>query len=168
MYHLIKGIIYQKKHGLADFMRHVIIRDMEESDIPSVVEIENISFSTPWSSHSFMKEIHKPYAISRVAVTDYRVVGYICAERIIDEAHILNLAVHPDYRKMGIGGLLVSTILGELRNTSCRYIYLEVRASNHTAIRLYERFNFKIVGIRKGYYMLPEEDAYVMMLELDK
>lgn len=141
---------------------------MRESDIPNVVEIENISFSTPWSSQSFKKEIYKPYSISRVAIMDNRVVGYICAERIIDEAHILNLAVHPDCRKVGIGSLLVSTVLEELINTGCRYVYLEVRASNIAAIRLYEGFGFKIIGIRKHYYAMPEEDAYVMMLEFKK
>lgn len=141
---------------------------MRESDIPNVVEIENISFSTPWSAQSFKKEIYKPYSISRVAIMDSRIVGYICAGRIIDEAHILNLAVHPDCRKMGIGRLLVSTVLEELINTGCRYVYLEVRASNIAAIRLYEGFGFKKIGIRKHYYVMPEEDAYVMMLEFKK
>lgn len=144
---------------------HVLIREMRESDIPYIVEIENISFSTPWSSYSFMREIYKPYSISRVAMVDDRVVGYICAERILDEAHILNLAVHPDSRRMGIGSLLVSTVLDELKKTGCRYVYLEVRVSNIPARRLYERFKFKVVGIRRRYYALPEEDAYVMMLE---
>lgn len=149
-------------------MRHVEIREMREADIATIVEIENISFSTPWSSYSFKKEIYKPYSIPKVAVINNRVVGYICVERIIDEAHILNLAVHPDFRKIGIGSLLVSNILEELRSTGCRYVYLEVRASNIAAKRLYERFGFKVIGIRKHYYIRPEEDAYVMMLELDE
>lgn len=149
-------------------MRHIVIREMRVEDIPAVVEIENLSFSIPWSSRSFMSEIYKPYSIARVAIIGDRVVGYICAERIIDEAHILNLAVHPDFRRMGIGRFLVSRVLEELRKTGCRYIYLEVRVSNIAARRLYERFRFKVVGIRKGYYALPEEDAYVMMLELEK
>lgn len=149
-------------------MRHVEIREMREEDIPSIVEIENISFSTPWSSSSFKKEVYKPYAIPKVAVIKDRVVGYICVERIIDEAHILNLAVHPEFRKMGIGSLLVSTILDELKGTGCRYVYLEVRVSNIAAKRLYERLRFKVIGVRKHYYIRPEEDAYVMMLELDE
>lgn len=147
-------------------MRSLEIREAKERDIPSIVEIENMSFSAPWSFDSFMKEIHKPYSIPRVAVMDKKVVGYIFAERIIDEAHILNLAVHPKHRKMGIGTLLVSTMIEELKRTGCRYIYLEVRSSNHAAKRLYERFKFKVVGIRRHYYVFPEEDAYVMMLEL--
>lgn len=149
-------------------MRHVEIREMREADLATIVEIENISFSTPWSSYSFKKEIYKPYSIPKVAVINNRIVGYICVERIIDEAHILNLAVHPDFRKMGIGSLLVSNILDELRTTGCRYVYLEVRASNVAAKKLYERFGFEVVGIRKHYYIRPEEDAYVMMLELDE
>lgn len=149
-------------------MRHVEIREMREADLATIVEIENISFSTPWSSYSFKKEIYKPYSIPKVAVINNRIVGYICVERIIDEAHILNLAVHPDFRKMGIGSLLVSNILDELRTTGCRYVYLEVRASNVAAKKLYERFGFEVIGIRKHYYIRPEEDAYVMMLELDE
>lgn len=149
-------------------MRHVEIREMREADLATIVEIENISFSTPWSSYSFKKEIYKPYSIPKVAVINNRIVGYICVERIIDEAHILNLAVHPDFRKMGIGSLLVSNILDELRTTGCRYVYLEVRASNVAAKKLYERFGFEVIGIRKHYYIHPEEDAYVMMLELNE
>lgn len=149
-------------------MRHIEIRKMREADIATILEIENISFSTPWSSYSFKKEIYKPYSIPKVAVINNRVVGYICVERIIDEAHILNLAVHPDFRRMGIGSLLVNNSLEELRGTGCRYVYLEVRVSNVVAKKLYERFGFKVIGIRKHYYVRPEEDAYVMMLELDE
>jgi ribosomal-protein-alanine N-acetyltransferase len=147
-------------------MRHIVIREMKESDIPHVVEIENISFSTPWSSHSFLREIYKPYSISMVALIGDRILGYICAEMIIDEAHILNLAVHPDFRRMGVGSLLVSRLLEEVERKGCRYIYLEVRTSNLAAKRLYERFNFKVVGVRRHYYVHPDEDALIMMLEL--
>ncbi len=148
------------------YMRQVTIREMKESDIPQVVEIENFSFSTPWSLHSFLKEIYKPSSIPKVAVINDMIVGYICVERVIDEAHILNLAVHHEYRKMGIGSLLVNTILEELKGSGCKYVYLEVRKSNIAAKRLYEKFNFKVVGIRKNYYTLPEEDACIMLLEL--
>ncbi|GAB4411134.1 MAG: ribosomal protein S18-alanine N-acetyltransferase [Thermodesulfovibrionales bacterium] len=147
-------------------MRQILIRDMLPQDIGSVIQIERMSFSTPWSETSFFTEIYKPYSIARVALLDDTVVGYICIEHIMEEAHILNLAVHPDYRRMGIATTLIRNIIDELKARSCRYIYLEVRDSNYIAKRLYGGLGFKVEGIRKGYYTSPKEDAVVMMLEV--
>jgi len=152
-------------------MTELTIRELRESDIPSVVEIENISFTTPWSEILFFNEIYKQRSIAKVAVIEeacsvQRVVGYICANFVADEGHILNLAVHPDFRKKGIAKTLVENILEELKETDCRFLYLEVRASNNTARELYGGFGFSVVGTRKKYYNKPEEDAVVMMLKI--
>ncbi len=152
-------------------MTELTIRELRESDIPSVVEIENISFTTPWSEILFFNEIYKQRSIAKVAVIEeacsvQRVVGYICANFVADEGHILNLAVHPDFRKKGIAKTLVENILEELKETECRFLYLEVRASNNAARELYEGFGFSVVGTRKKYYNKPEEDAVVMMLKI--
>lgn len=144
----------------------ILIREMREEDVPSVSEIEGLSFSQPWSKTSFLSEIHKSRSISRVAVLDSAVVGYICAELVTDEGHILNLGVHPDYRRKGISTALVASVIEVLRQRSCRVLFLEVRASNHAARRLYERFGFSVVGERKNYYVSPVEDAVIMTLEL--
>lgn len=147
-------------------MKQILIRNMWEEDLQSVSRIERMSFSLPWSETSFFNEIHKPRALSKVAVLDDKVVGYMCAEHIADEGHILNLAVHQDYRKMGIATALVENILEELKINACRFLYLEVRDSNYIAKRLYQGFGFKIVGTRKNYYVAPIEDAVIMMLEI--
>ncbi|HBG92028.1 MAG TPA: ribosomal-protein-alanine N-acetyltransferase [Nitrospiraceae bacterium] len=142
------------------------IRTMQESDLPSIVKIERLSFSTPWSETSFFNEIYKQRSIPKVAVIDDRIAGYICANHVADEGHILNLAVHPDFRGKGIANTLVENILEELKENACRFLYLEVRASNNAARKLYEGFGFSVVGTRKEYYTEPKEDAVIMMLRL--
>lgn len=139
---------------------------MEEEDVASVVQIERMSFSTPWPETSFLKEIYKPRAIIKAAEVDEAVVGYISVEYVLDEAHILNLAVHPDYRRMGIATALVEYVIERLRERACRFLYLEVRASNRVARLLYEGFGFRIIGRRKNYYISPVEDGLIMMLDL--
>lgn len=153
-------------------MTELTIRELRESDIPFVIEIERISFTTPWSEILFFNEIYKQRSIAKVAIMEetcsvQRVVGYICANHVADEGHILNLAVHPDFRKKGIAKTLVENILEELKETDCRFLYLEVRASNYAARELYEGFGFSVVGTRKGYYAEPKEDAVIMSLRLD-
>ncbi|MGD0884456.1 MAG: ribosomal protein S18-alanine N-acetyltransferase [Thermodesulfovibrionales bacterium] len=147
-------------------MKKIVIRDMDEQDIPSVVQIERQSFSTPWSASSFLNEIHKSRSIARVAILDGTVIAYICAEQVMDEGHILNLAVHADYRRMRIAVCLVENVIDALKLAKCRFLYLEVRASNLIAQGLYKSLSFKIIGIRKTYYLAPEEDAVIMMLEI--
>ncbi|MBT9536695.1 MAG: ribosomal protein S18-alanine N-acetyltransferase [Nitrospirae bacterium] len=147
-------------------MEGLTIRAMRESDLPSVVAIERLSFSTPWSEILFFNEIYKQRSIPKVAVIGDRIAGYICANHVADEGHILNLAVHPDFGRRGIANTLVENILEELKENACRFLYLEVRASNNAARKLYEGFGFSVVGTRKGYYTEPKEDAVIMMLRL--
>jgi len=139
---------------------------MQESDLPSVVEIERLSFTTPWSERLFFNEIYKQRAIAQVAAVGNRVIGYICSNYAADEGHILNLAVHPDFRGRGIAKRLVKEILAELKENACRFLYLEVRASNNIAREFYEGLGFEVIGRRNGYYTEPNEDAVLMMLRL--
>ncbi len=148
-------------------MEGLIIRELLEHDLPEVVGIENISFTTPWSETLFFNEIYKQRSIAKVAIIGEKIVGYICANYVADEGHILNLAVHPDFRGKGIAKTLVKNILGDLKETDCRFLYLEVRDSNNAAKELYGGFGFKVVGTRKKYYNKPEEDAVIMSLRLD-
>jgi len=151
---------------MADGSEKILIREMREEDLPAIVEIERTSFSLPWSETSFRKELHKTRPLSRVALLNDTVVGYVCAECVADEGHILNLAVRPDYRQKGIATTLVETSIEEMKLRACRFVYLEVRASNYAAKRLYQSFGFRVVGIRKKYYVLPIEDAVIMMLQI--
>jgi ribosomal-protein-alanine N-acetyltransferase len=147
-------------------MTDVFIREMEWTDVFGVLKIERMSFSTPWSEAAFLKEIFNPYSITKVAILEGEVTGYICVNHLIDEGHILNLAVLPDLRRRGIATALFEKIPDELRKKGCKSLYLEVRVSNHGAIQFYERFGFRSIGFRKNYYTLPKEDAVFMVLDL--
>ncbi|MCE5194681.1 MAG: ribosomal protein S18-alanine N-acetyltransferase [Nitrospiraceae bacterium] len=143
------------------------LREMTEADLPQVIEIENLSFSTPWSAESFKTEISSSSSIAKTAVSEnYNVIGYICAKKILDEAHILNIAVHKNFREKGIARKLIQSVLDELRENECRILYLEVRASNNIARKLYESFGAEVIGLRKQYYTHPAEDAVLMKLKL--
>lgn len=147
-------------------MKDLEIRNMEEKDITQVMQIERVSFSTPWSEISFYKELHKTRTILKVAALHEVIVGYTVGEYVIDEGHILDLAVHPRYRLMHVATMLVEDILREFCSLLCRFIYLEVRASNYAALRLYRNMGFGIVGTRKWYYVAPKEDGVIMMREI--
>ncbi|MDI6800482.1 MAG: ribosomal protein S18-alanine N-acetyltransferase [Thermodesulfovibrionales bacterium] len=139
---------------------------MLPDDVSEVVKIERLSFSTPWSETSFYSEIYSDHSITRIAETNGTIAGYICVKRMADECHLLNLAVRPDYRNQGIATTLLNNVIQELNKWGCRALFLEVRASNYAAMRLYAGFGFKTIGVRKNYYLYPAEDAVVMMLEL--
>lgn len=147
-------------------MNTVYIREMYPDDIPEIVSIERLSFSTPWSETSFRSEIYSRYSVTRVAELNGVIAGYICVRHVADECHLLDLAVHPDYRRRGIARALLDDVIQELRIEGCRFFYLEVRSSNYAARKLYEKFGFNMVGVRKGYYVNPSEDAVIMMMEL--
>lgn len=125
---------------------------MKDKDIPAVVEIENLSFKYPKPEAIFREDEHKYL----VAKDKDRVVGYIGVEKIMDEVHIINMAVHPDYRGRGIGKRLLQHVLNDED-----VFFLEVRVSNESAKSIYEHFGFKVISLRKGYYA-DGEDAYVM------
>lgn len=147
-------------------MKQIIVRDMVEQDICSVVRIENMSFTTPWSETSFFTEIYKRQSIAKVALSEEDVVGHICVEHVLDEGNILDLAVRPDFRGMGVASLLLKNAIEELMTVGCRSLYLEVRASNEAARKLYQGFGFRVAGARKKYYVAPIEDAVLMRLEV--
>lgn len=144
-------------------MPELIIREMREEDIPEIMDIERDSFSTPWSENSFLHEAYKKYGISKTAVFEGRVIGYICVNYVFHEAHLLNLAVHRDFRRRGVATILMDETIKELRKKGCAFIYLEVRISNIGARKFYEPFGFRIESVRKKYYTNPDEDALLMM-----
>jgi ribosomal-protein-alanine N-acetyltransferase len=142
------------------------IREMREEDIGQIMDIENESFSTPWTEAAFLAEIYKLYSLSRVLMIGDRLVGYLCMNLILDEGHILNLAVNPDFRRRGLATRLIHEALTELKKKGCRFIYLEVRGSNTAAKQFYLQFGFRDAGLRKKYYTSPVEDAVLMMRQL--
>ncbi len=144
----------------------VHIRDAIAHDLPRIVEIERLAFSTPWSLKSFEREMTLPFSrISIATVDDMTTVGFLCRWLVADECHILNVAVHPDYRRMGIGMELMKAAIAEAAQKQASCVTLEVRRSNVGARRLYRKLNFEERRLRRHYYG-PGEDAIVMELEL--
>ena len=144
----------------------LIIRDMTAEDVRKVAEIEKMSFSTPWSETSFYAEVHNIHSFAKVAELENKIVGYICIRQVNDECHLLDLAIHPDHRGKGIATALFNNIMEALKPGKCRTFFLEVRTSNEAARKMYEKFGFNIVGIRKKYYINPTDDAVIMMMEI--
>lgn len=148
------------------YVEDLMLDDMRTGDIEEVVAIERASCAQPWSESLFFNEIQNPRSRPRVARKNGTVAGYLCSSVIMDEGHILNLAVHPAVRRTGVASVLISDAVARLREGGCRFLFLEVRDSNITAREIYEKFGFKTIGIRKNYYVLPVEDAVVMSLRL--
>jgi len=145
----------------------LVLDDMRTGDLEEVVGIERESCTQPWSETLFFNEIQNPRSMPRVARKRGRVAGYLCAGLIMDEGHILNLAVHPGMRRTGIASVLIGDLIDRLRERGCRFLFLEVRESNQTAREIYRKFGFEVIGIRKNYYVSPSEDAIIMTKRLD-
>ncbi len=148
----------------------IALRAMRREDLASVLEIERRSFAQPWSRSFFEKELATPFARLVVAVEEGParpiVIGYTCRWRVTDEVHLLNLAVHPEHRGRSIGRLLMESMIDEARTTAASVVFLEVRAGNVVARRLYRQLGFRDLGVRRSYYG-PGQDAIVMELRLD-
>lgn len=144
----------------------ISIDALREEDIPKAAEIERLSFSTPWSETLFFNELKNPRCVALAARKERLLVGYACGGLIIDEGHIHNLAVSPDFRGKGIAAALVKELVSLLGEQGARFIFLEVRDSNEAAKSLYRAFGFEVIGTRKDYYVSPVEHAVVMRLRL--
>jgi len=155
--------------AIAPELPRAFLRDMRREDLPAVLDIERRSFAQPWSRAFFEKELATPFARLVVAVEEAaprpQVIGYTCRWRVTDEVHLLNVAVHPERRGLGHGRALVGAVIAEAEVARTRVVYLEVRAGNVIARRLYRQLGFKDLGVRRGYYG-PGQDAIVMELRL--
>ncbi|NLT35533.1 MAG: ribosomal protein S18-alanine N-acetyltransferase [Gaiellales bacterium] len=143
------------------------LRDMRRQDLDEVGAIEASSFSSPWSTASFLSEIEREATWAQVAVGgDGRVMGYVVARLFVDVWHILDLAVAPDCRRQGVARLLMREFLIFVTPTGEEFT-LEVRAGNAAAISLYADLGFEVVGRRRGYYNDTGEDALLMTLQAE-
>lgn len=143
----------------------MMILRMNEGHVAHVAQLEKICFSDPWSENSVASELKNKLALWLVAEEDGRVAGYIGSQTCGDESDVMNVAVHPDYRRRGIAEALVNALVEELKAIESRCLTLEVRASNVPAIALYEKLGFVEIGRRKNYYRNPKEDALIMRKE---
>jgi ribosomal-protein-alanine N-acetyltransferase len=149
----------------------VRVEAMVEADLDEVLAIEKASFPSPWPRDIFQGELRDPQLarlfVARVAAGNSQghIAGYTCAWLVIDELHITNFAVHPDFRRQHVGQQLLASVLTQARDFGARQAILEVRASNRAAQRLYGRLGFTPVAVRKHYYTEDREDAIVMFLD---
>lgn len=147
---------------------HAKIREMEPRDLDGVMAIEKVSFPTPWSRKLFAEELTREFsdALVAIAAPEGTVLGYAVCWTVADESHLLNIAVHPDARGQGVGGILLRECIRRGARAGASRIHLEVRTGNEPALRLYRREGFSFIGIRKGYYTDTGEDAILLSREL--
>ena len=138
---------------------------MNETHVPQVAELEKLCFSDPWSERSVASELTNVYSYWLIAADGDRLVGYVGSQSSFDEADMMNIAVHPDYRRMGIAERLVISLCEALAQKDIRALLLEVRASNEPAKALYGKLGFVQVGCRPNYYRNPREDALILRKE---
>lgn len=168
-------------------MTPYLMRHMQTDDVQQVVQIDELSFPTPWSTRTYEFEIKNRQTSHLVVlealdghgpsggglrtwwrrVTGHQasapaIVGYGGCWLIAGEAHISTIAVHPDYRGRGLGELLLTGMLQRAINLQGEYSVLEVRVSNLTAQALYRKYEYDVVGRRRGYYRDNNEDAFLM------
>jgi ribosomal-protein-alanine N-acetyltransferase len=170
------------------------IRPMEPGDIPSVVAIDRLSFPTPWSASSYAYELKhrnssffyvllKPdpngdsppergwrrwlHSATGLGPQKSRVIGYLGIRLRNSGTHISTIAIHPDWRGHGLGELLLLTAMEQSAKMERSLVTLEVRPSNATAQRLYQKYGFRFTGVHEGYYR-DGENAWLMAVEIDR
>lgn len=140
---------------------------MKKEDIDGIIAIEASTYGEHhWSRDSFYSELSNNLAHYFCAFDENgTLLGYAGSWLIVDEAHITNIAVSPDFRRKNVGEALLKTIIDSCYKEKVKYLTLEVRISNTPAISLYEKYSFKSLGTRKGYYQNNNEDALIMWTE---
>ena len=143
----------------------MIIIKMDETHVSQIAELEKICFNDPWSENSIASELNNKLSHWLVAVEDDIVTGYVGSQTVLGETDMMNIAVHPDYRKNGIASNLISELIKNLTEQGSHSLMLEVRESNIPAKLLYEKLGFEEIGIRKNYYRNPKENALILRKE---
>ncbi len=145
----------------------ITIREMQLGDTFSIAELEKECFSMPWPQQAVASELTNPLSLWLVAENDGCFAGYVGSQAVLDEADMMNIAVSPAFRRKGVAQRLVLELVDRLAANAVRCLTLEVRASNESAISLYEKLGFIQVGRRPSYYQKPKEDALILRKEWD-
>ena len=143
----------------------ITITPMTADHVPQVAALESICFSDPWSEKSVASELTNPLSLWLVALEGDTIAGYVGSQSVLGESDMMNVAVHPDFRRRRIGEALVLELVEQLKARGNYCLTLEVRASNDPARKLYEKLGFQQVGLRKNYYRNPKEDACILRKE---
>ena len=136
-------------------------------DAGSIYEIDTLCFSDAWRRETVLHDMEGSHSEYFVARLGEKVAGYGCFWFIADEGQLVNIGVRPEFRRQGIGALLLERGIEEAFRRHMRTMFLEVRISNESAQELYKKYNFQIAGTRKKVYELPEEDGYIMTREIE-
>jgi [ribosomal protein S18]-alanine N-acetyltransferase len=151
----------------SDMNDTLIFRQMTEEDIDQIIEIEQASFATPWSREAFYNELYQnQFAVYLVLEEKGRVVGYCGVWIVVDEAHITNVAMLPEFRGKGMGEAIMRQLMLVAKGKGARTMTLEVRVSNDVARSLYRKLGFQEGGLRKNYYTDNQEDGLVMWVNI--
>jgi [ribosomal protein S18]-alanine N-acetyltransferase len=142
----------------------ITFRKMVKEDAASVEIVEKASFGMPWSRQSFWEAAVNKDAYYLLALEENEIIGYAGTWLVADEAHIMNVAIAPVHRNMGLGRKMMVELIRVVKEKGITAMTLEVRPSNTVARKLYEKMGFKSVGLRKGYYEDNKEDAMIMWL----
>ncbi len=142
-------------------------RLMQLNDIPSIVELERQAFTLPWTAKAFRNELtQNHFAKYMVMEWNGQIIGYGGMWFIVDEAHITNIAVRPEYRGRKLGARLLKEMMKTASFVGMKKMTLEVRVSNHVAQNLYQKFGFSQAGVRPRYYSDNNEDALIMWADI--
>ena len=142
-----------------------MITKMTQCHVPQIAELEKLCFHDPWSENSITSELDNKLSCWLVALDKDQVVGYVGSQTVLGETDMMNIAIHPDYRKQGIASALINALIETLKERGSHSLMLEVRSSNEPAKSLYFKMGFESVGIRRNYYRNPKEDALILRKE---
>lgn len=143
-------------------MNKLHIEYMTADHIDQIALLEKQCFTTPWSNDALRQELEVDNAVFLAALYDNNVVGYVGMHNNLGEGYVTNIAVDKHYRRKSIGQQLMLALFDYAINNNMQFISLEVRVTNNAAISLYEKLGFERLGIRKGFYSHPTEDALIM------
>lgn len=138
---------------------------MTAEHIDQIARLEKECFSDPWGPKSISSELENPLSCWLVALEGVTVAGYVGSQTVLGETDMMNLAVHPSFRRRGIASALVCELVEALKERGSHSLTLEVRVSNEPARELYERLGFVQVGRRPNYYQHPREDGLILRKE---
>ena len=138
---------------------------MSNAHVPQIAELEKCCFNDPWSESSIASELNNRLSCWLVALDGNVVIGYVGSQTVLGETDMMNIAVHPAYRKQGVAKSLIQNLIDTISQQGSHSLMLEVRQSNEPAKNLYLSLGFETVGIRKNYYRNPRENALILRKE---
>ena len=146
------------------------IKPVTPDRIPEIVALDRVCLGGLWTASAYLREIESSRSSLlaleiKCSQEEPKAIGIACLWAIVDEAHITLLAIAPEYRRQGLGQLLLLTLLGDAIARNLEWATLEVNVNNTKAIDLYQKFGFEVVGTRKGYYQPAGEDAAILWLK---